>query len=63
MNDNIRVGDHVRCHVAIGHDLIPMHIGIVTELCSGYCMVDRMSLHGGAPWIEAERWICKEVKG
>ena len=25
--------------------------GIITEVHSGFCAVDIMSLHGGAPWI------------
>ena len=37
-----------------------MHNGIVTEVRDGYYMVDMMSLHGDAPWIEAERWVEKE---
>ena len=58
--DQIKVGDKVRCSVAVGHDLIPMHTGIITEVCPGYYMVDRMSLHGGAPWIRYERFVEKE---
>ena len=54
---NLSVGDLVRCHVAVGCKLTPMHSGRVTEVRSGYYMVDRMSLHDGAPWICAERWV------
>ena len=58
----IRIGDRVRCFVYVGRERIPMHVGIVTEVRDGYYMVDRMSLHGGAPWIEAERWVEWEPK-
>ncbi|MAH50025.1 hypothetical protein CMI37_29670 [Candidatus Pacearchaeota archaeon] len=55
-HDAITVGDRVRCFV----NGTPMHIGIVTEVRDGYYMVDRMSLHGGAPWICYERHVRKE---
>jgi len=58
----IQVGDKVMCCVPHGGELMPMHTGIVTEICDGYYMVDRMSLHGGAPWICAERWVRKEAQ-
>ena len=62
MTQEIQIGDVVRCFVAVGLDLIPMHTGTVTEIRNGDYMVDRMSLHGGAPWIVAERWVRKEAK-
>lgn len=40
-------------------------MGVVTAIYSGYCDVDVMSLHGGAPWIQQhtttslEPVICK----
>ena len=57
VNDKIKTGDKVRVFVSVGSSLVPMHNGIVTEIRDGYYMVDRMSLHGGAPWICAERFV------
>jgi len=31
-----------------------------TGLQDGYYIVDRMSLHGGAPWLSQERFVSKE---
>jgi hypothetical protein len=39
--------------------MVEMHTGIVIELQDGYYIVDRMSLHGGAPWISQERFVSK----
>ena len=55
----IQVGDRVQCYVYVCGEAVPMHQGIVTELRDGYYMVDRMSLHGGRPWIVAERHVTK----
>ena len=55
----IQVGDRVQCYVYVCGEAVPMHQGIVTELRDGYYMVDRMSLHGGRPWIVAERHATK----
>lgn len=60
-DEKINIGDAVRCFVPVGGRMIPMHNGTVTEIRDGYYMVDRMSLHGGAPWIEAERFVRKEM--
>jgi hypothetical protein len=59
MNEVI-VGDKVKCYVEVLGKMVEMHNGIVTEQRNGYYMVDRMSLHGGAPWICAERFVSKE---
>ena len=56
----ITIGDRVRCFVESSESVVPMHNGIVTEVRDGYYMVDRMSLHGGAPWVCAERFVQKE---
>jgi hypothetical protein len=56
----IKIGDKVRCYVSSLGKFVPMHNGIVTEIKSGYYMVDRMSLHGGAPWICAETIVRRE---
>jgi hypothetical protein len=55
----IQVGDRVQCYVYVCGEAVPMHQGIVTEWRDGYYMVDRMSLHGGRPWIVAERHVKK----
>jgi hypothetical protein len=57
--NNINVGDRVKCYVEVGRELVEMHTGIVTELQDGYYIVDRMSLHGGAPWLCKERFVSK----
>jgi hypothetical protein len=61
-NDKIKIGDKVQCFVSAGTGFVPMHNGIVTEIRDGYYMVDRMSLHGGAPWICAERFVVKDIE-
>lgn len=58
----ITIGDRVRCYVASLGEMVPVHNGIVTEVRDGYYMVDRMSLHDGAPWVCAERFVQKEEK-
>lgn len=52
----MKLGDHVRSHVSVLGKRVPMHDGIVVEVSAdgGVCKVDRMSLHGGAPWIVHE---------
>lgn len=49
-----KVGDKVYTTVSVGGETRPMAAGIITEIRSGYYMVDIMSLHGGAPWIVYE---------
>jgi hypothetical protein len=51
MSNEIKVGSRVRSNVYVNGERVPMHVGIVTEVRDGCCAVDRMSLHGGAPWI------------
>jgi hypothetical protein len=58
--NNINVGDRVKCYVEVGRKMVEMHTGVVTGLQDGYYIVDRMSLHGGAPWISQERFVSKE---
>ena len=64
MNDDIQVGDRVRCGVFVAGEWRPMHVGIVVQTVFGLCAVDRMSLHGGAPWVvwEDARLVQKEPK-
>jgi len=57
--NRIIVGDKVKCYTEIGGKMVEMHTGIVTGLQDGYYIVDRMSLHGGAPWISQERFVSK----
>jgi len=61
MTEPIRIGDTVQCFVGVGHECVPMHTGTVVEIKDGYYLVDRMSLHGGKPWICAET-IVEKVK-
>ncbi len=53
----IDVGDMVQCFVSSAGEMVPMHKGEVVEVRSGYYMVDRMGIHGGKPWICAERFV------
>jgi hypothetical protein len=59
---NINVGDRVKCYIEVGGEMVEMHTGIVTGLQDGYYIVDRMSLHGGAPWLSKERFVRKEER-
>ncbi len=48
---SLAVGQHVWTTVSHYGKVQKMTEGIVTDVHSGYCEVDIMSLHGGAPWI------------
>ena len=51
----ILTGKRVRSYVSVMGEQVAMHDGIVVEdNDTGTCKVDRMSLHGGAPWIVHE---------
>lgn len=56
----VAIGDRVRCFVTVDSELIPMHTAIVTGVRDGYCMANRMGLHGGAPWVCSEILVAKE---
>lgn len=60
--NRINVGDRVKCYVEEGGEMVEMHTGIVMGVQDGYYIVDRMSLHGGAPWLSQERFVSKEEK-
>lgn len=47
-----RVGQRVWTTVTVAGTIRRMAMGIVVGIQSGYCDVDVMSLHGGAPWIQ-----------
>lgn len=49
-----KVGDKVHTCVFVAGVRQKMSAGIVTAIHSGWCEVDVMSLHGGAPWIRFE---------
>ena len=51
MDEEIKTGSRVRSHVSVMGERHPMHLGIVVHDYGDTCDVDRMSLHGGAPWI------------
>jgi hypothetical protein len=51
---DIKIGDLVETAVYVLNKRIPMSKGIVVAIHPGYCEVDIMSLHGGAPWIIQE---------
>jgi hypothetical protein len=52
----IRVGDKVRIGVYVCGEFKPMSLAIVVEdVDAQLCRVDKMSLHGGAPWITLEQ--------
>jgi hypothetical protein len=64
MADHIKIGDRVRCGVYVMGEWKPMHIGIVTrDHGDGTYDVDRMSPHGGRPWVEREQWVRPEPAG
>ena len=46
-----KLGDKVITGVYISTKFQPMASGIIVGVHGGYCDVDTMSLHGGAPWI------------
>lgn len=52
----IKVGDKVQCGVYVLGEWKPTNIGIVVSQTSDGSVsgVDRMSLHGGAPWVVQE---------
>jgi hypothetical protein len=47
------VGQMVETAVYVGRDRVPMSKGRIVAVHSGYCDVDVMSHHGGAPWIQS----------
>jgi hypothetical protein len=55
-DSKIRVGDKVRIGVYVCGEFKPMGLAIVVEdVDAQLCKVDKMSLHGGAPWITLEQ--------
>ena len=46
------VGQKVWTTVSVNGITQRMASGIITAVHSGYCEVDVMSLHGGAPWVQ-----------
>ena len=58
-------GQYVWTTVSVNGQTQRMAKGVITGIHSGYCDVDVMSLHGGAPWIQQhtnsslEPVICK----
>jgi len=58
MDEQIKVGSRVRSGVYVLGKWQPMHVGIVTrDYGDGSYDVDRMSLHGGRPWVVRERHL------
>jgi hypothetical protein len=53
----VQIGDKVKTGVYVLGEWMPMYIGIVVDqsIDQTISKVDVMSLHGGAPWIHAER--------
>lgn len=49
---DFRIGQRVWTTVTFGKKTQRMAQGVITGMHSGYCDVDVMSLHGGAPWIQ-----------
>lgn len=54
MTQELTVGSRVRSHVFVLGKRVPMHCGTVVTDYGDTCDVDRMSLHGGAPWVVRE---------
>lgn len=54
----MKVGDHVRTGVYVLGEYRPMEDGYIVATHSGYCDVDVMSHHGGAPWIKKIEHTC-----
>ena len=52
----IKIGDKVQCGVYVLGEWKPTNTGIVVSQTSDGSVsgVDRMSLHGGAPWVVQE---------
>lgn len=52
----MKIGDKVMVGVFLLGEWKPMHPGIIVDLSNDGTLasVDRMSLHGGAPWINFE---------
>jgi len=46
------IGQKVWTTVSVSGETRRMAKGEITGIHSGYCDVDVMSLHGGAPWIQ-----------
>ena len=46
------VGQKVYTTVNVGGKTQRMAVGVIVRIHSGYCDVDVMSHHGGAPWIQ-----------
>lgn len=55
------LGKKVWTTVSAGGQTVRMAQGIVVGVHSGYCDVDVMSLHGGAPWIQKHTTTSLEV--
>ncbi len=61
----IKTGDTVRTGVYVCGEWKPMYLARVTRIIDDQlCEVDKMSLHGGAPWLQIEQisYLRKEVK-
>ncbi len=56
-HQGIKIGDKVRSGVYVLNEWRPMHTGIVVSQTADGSVsgVDRMSLHGGAPWVVQEQ--------
>lgn len=55
MSDAYLPGTFVRTHVSVMGKRVPMYIGtVVRDYNDGTVDVDRMSMHGGAPWVVRE---------
>lgn len=54
MGELLLPGTMVRSHVCVMGERVPMHVGIVVHDYGDSVDVDRMSLHGGAPWVVRE---------
>lgn len=64
MNNEIQVGDTVRINVYVQGNRVPMALAVVVrDYDDQLCWVDRMSLHGGAPWesLEQKSHLTKEL--
>lgn len=56
MSDEIKFGDLVRMGVYVCGEYRSMGLAkVVKDVDSQLCYVDRMSLHGGAPWVTLEQ--------
>jgi hypothetical protein len=54
INHPFKIGQRVTTGIYVGGEFMPMCQGDVVAVHDGFCEIDRMSLHGGAPWIVYE---------